>query len=65
MSTFIFPMRRKSPGYSGKYAHITADILAAEIGAGKTVSQIAETLGVPRGTLSGLLKMHGLSKKRK
>jgi len=42
MSTLFVFNQRKSTGYSGKYAHITADILAAEIGTGQTVMQIAD-----------------------
>jgi len=61
---FRMPKKRKSGSYAGKYAHITKEHLQAEIAAGKTVMEIAHDNDIPFGSMSGLLKRHGLSARK-
>jgi hypothetical protein len=44
-----------------KYNHITKEHLESERAAGKTIDQISADNGIPRGTLTWMLKKHGIS----
>ncbi len=51
--------RRKS--HKTKYSHLTRELLALELAAGnRTIDAIAFDLGVSRGTLTYLLRLHGI-----
>jgi transcriptional regulator of acetoin/glycerol metabolism len=55
---FIYTNRNKA---EDKYPLITKEFLIAERAAGKTVSQIADENGIPRGTISSRFKTWGIS----
>ncbi|TFE30821.1 hypothetical protein [Cohnella luojiensis] len=52
-------MLRRS--YTGKYKHVTKELLQRELASGKLLNDIAEEQGVPRGMMDYLLKINGLA----
>lgn len=51
-------------GYSGKYQHMTRELLLRELATGKMIKDIAAEQGVPYGMMDYLLKINGIHERR-